>query len=79
MLKIFEGNQHLTPTEYGGQKRALTFIIIRLHFKQLRDRKGKIGENQLAKMSETGAGRWAGSLAEYFWCRYIEGGYFGRL
>ena len=52
---MFEGNQHPTPTEYSGQNRALTFI--RLHFKQLRDRKGKIGENQLAKMSETGAGR----------------------
>ena len=69
---MFEGNQHPTPTEYSGQNRALTFI--RLHFKQLRDRKGKIGENQLAKMSETGAGqgwgRSASSVAEYFWCLY---------
>ena len=68
MLKMFEGNQHLAPTEYSWQRRALTFI--RLHFKQLRDRKGKIGENQLAKMSEAGAGRSAGSVAEYFWCLY---------
>ena len=43
----------------------------------MRDRKGSIGENQLAKMSEAGAGRSA------VWLNIfgvgIEGGYFGRL
>ena len=61
MLKMFEGNQEPTASEYRRhQGAALTFI--RLHFKQswLRDRKGKIGEEQLAKMSEE---RLAGRLA----------------